>query len=101
LAVADGQHILSFAQAQEAARARFADLARRDRGEATVGPYTVRECVDEYVAWLKQPWSRGYAMVEKHYGHLAPSYIVDAIRTSGPRFEIEADRKLGAVDMAE
>jgi len=30
-------------------------------------------------------------MVEKHYGHLAPSYIVDAIRASGPRFGIETD----------
>jgi hypothetical protein len=34
-------------------------------------------------------------------GNLAPSYIVDAIRTSGPRFGIEADRRLGAVDMAK
>ncbi len=25
-------------------------------------------------------------MVERHYGHLAPSYIVDAIRASAPRF---------------
>ena len=25
-------------------------------------------------------------MVEKHYGHLAPSYVADAIRTSAPRF---------------
>jgi integrase len=25
-------------------------------------------------------------MVEKHYGHLAPSYIADAIRASAPRF---------------
>jgi integrase len=25
-------------------------------------------------------------MVEKHYGHLAPSYIVDAIRAGAPRF---------------
>jgi integrase len=25
-------------------------------------------------------------MVEKHYGHLAPSYIADAIRVGGPRF---------------
>ena len=30
-------------------------------------------------------------MVEKHHGHLAPSYIVDAIRTSGPRVGIETD----------
>jgi integrase len=26
-------------------------------------------------------------MVEKHYGHLAPSYITDAIRTGAPRYE--------------
>ena len=25
-------------------------------------------------------------MVEKHYGHLAPSYIADAIRQHAPRF---------------
>ncbi len=25
-------------------------------------------------------------MVEKHYGHLAPSYISDAIRAGAPRF---------------
>lgn len=25
-------------------------------------------------------------MVEKHYGHLAPSYIADAIRSGAPRF---------------
>jgi hypothetical protein len=25
-------------------------------------------------------------MVEAHYGHLAPSYIADAIRAGGPRF---------------
>jgi hypothetical protein len=39
----DGRHVLSFAQAQEGARAWFADLARRDRGEAMVGSYTIRE----------------------------------------------------------
>jgi len=25
-------------------------------------------------------------MVEKHYGHLAPSYIVDVIRAGAPRY---------------
>lgn len=25
-------------------------------------------------------------MVEKHYGHLAPSYVDDAIRAGAPRF---------------
>jgi integrase len=27
-------------------------------------------------------------MVEKHYGHLAPSFITDAIRTGAPRYGI-------------
>jgi integrase len=30
-------------------------------------------------------------MVEKHYGHLAPSYIADAIRNGAPRFGVESD----------
>jgi integrase len=51
VADADGAHVLSFAQAQEAARKWFADLARQDGGEH-VGPYTVKDCLAEYVAWL-------------------------------------------------
>jgi integrase len=35
-------------------------------------------------------------MVEKHYGHLAPSYIADAIRAGAPRFGFEPDRKIAA-----
>ena len=34
----------------------------------------------------QEPWPRRYRMVEKHYGHLAPSYIADAIRAGAPRF---------------
>jgi integrase len=34
---------------------------------------------------------RDTRMVEKHYGHLAPSYIADAIRAGAPRFGFEAD----------
>jgi integrase len=30
-------------------------------------------------------------MVEKHYGHLAPSYIADAIRAGAPRFAASSD----------
>ena len=33
-------------------------------------------------------------MVEKHYGHLAPSYIADEIRKAEPRFGFEPDRKV-------
>jgi integrase len=33
-------------------------------------------------------------MVEKHYGHLAPSYVVDAIRAGAPKFGFKADKKV-------
>jgi integrase len=32
--------------------------------------------------------------VEKHYGHLAPSYISDAVRAHAPRFGSDADTKI-------
>jgi integrase len=35
-------------------------------------------------------------MVEKHYGHLAPSYVADAIRAGAPRFGFKPDRKVVA-----
>lgn len=37
-------------------------------------------------------------MVEKHYGHLAPSYVADAIRAGAPRFGFEASDKVVAFD---
>jgi integrase len=36
-------------------------------------------------------------MVEKHYGHLAPSYIVDAIRAGAPRFGFKPDPKIATL----
>jgi integrase len=36
-------------------------------------------------------------MVEKHYGHLAPSYVADAIRKGAPKFGFESDNKVTAV----
>jgi integrase len=33
-------------------------------------------------------------MVEKHYGHLAPSFITDAIRAGAPRYGIKADKQV-------
>jgi integrase len=36
-------------------------------------------------------------MVERHYGHLAPSYIADAIRAGAPRFGFKPDRKITAL----
>jgi integrase len=37
-------------------------------------------------------------MIETHYGHLAPSYVIDAIRAGAPRFNIEPDRKVVSID---
>ncbi|KJC59873.1 integrase [Bradyrhizobium sp. LTSPM299] len=36
-------------------------------------------------------------MVEKHYGHLAPSYVADAIRAGAPRFDVIEDGKIAAL----
>jgi integrase len=33
-------------------------------------------------------------MVERHYGHLAPSYMAEAIRMAAPRFGIETTPKV-------
>jgi integrase len=37
---------------------------------------------------------RDTRMVEKHYGHLAPSYIAEAIRAGAPRFGFKPDKKI-------
>jgi integrase len=36
-------------------------------------------------------------MVEKHYGHLAPSYITDEIRKGAPKFGFKPDQKVQAI----
>lgn len=51
---ADGAEILSFSQAQNIARTRFVEERRRAAGLPTqAGPYTVKDCVDEYIKWLE------------------------------------------------
>jgi len=37
------------------------------------------------------------SMVEKHYGHLAPSYIDDAIRKGAPKFGFKPDKTLATL----
>src|SRR5262249_34300658 len=66
-------HVLSFAQAQEAARKWFADLARHDRGEVVrKGPYTVRDCTEEYLAWLNTHRKSGYDARHRVHTHIGP-----------------------------
>jgi integrase len=69
---ADGAHVLSFAQAQEVARKWFAHLARNDRGEVRSGPYTVRECLDEYLTWLDGHRKTGSDARYRVNTHIAP-----------------------------
>jgi hypothetical protein len=38
-------------------------------------------------------------MVERHYGHLAPSYIADAIRAGAPKFGFTPDPKIATLAM--
>jgi len=40
---------------------------------------------------------RDTRMVEIHYGHLAPSYVADAVRTHAPKFGFRPDRKVAAL----
>jgi integrase len=37
-------------------------------------------------------------MVERHYGHLAPSYIADAIRAAAPKFGIKPEPKVVSIE---
>jgi integrase len=53
VAEADGEHVLSFAQSQDRARRWFSELAAQDSGEiSSGGPYTVRECLEDYQATI-------------------------------------------------
>jgi len=50
----DGAEILSFAQAQGIARQRFVEARRVAAGlPAQAGPYTVKDCLDDYIKWLE------------------------------------------------
>jgi integrase len=54
-------------------------------------------CVNQGVPLMVVAKNLGHSsttMVEKHYGHLAPSFIVDAIRAGAPRFGVAGDRKV-------
>jgi integrase len=39
----------------------------------------------------------GTRMTEKHYAHLAPSYVADTIRAHFPRFGITVDSNLASM----
>jgi integrase len=68
----DGAHVLSFAQAQEAARKWFTHLARHDRGEVQSGPYTVCDCLEDYLTWFQGHRKSGIDARSRVGTHIVP-----------------------------
>lgn len=66
IADADGVHVLSFSQAQEAARKWFADLARQHSG-AGLAPFTVAEVMDYYITFLENEGRSADAVADTRY----------------------------------
>jgi integrase len=58
---ADGVQVFSFAQAQEAARRWFKELAHEHAGNVTTEFYTVRDAVADYLAEYKRRGGKGVA----------------------------------------
>jgi integrase len=50
---ADGVAALSWAQAQQKARGKHAEYTRAAQGLPATGPYTVKACLDDYLAFLE------------------------------------------------
>jgi integrase len=74
VADADGVHVLTFGQAQEAARAWFAALARQDRNQTIAGPYTVGQALNDYVADYKRRGGKAVDRLEAAIrAHLRPT----------------------------
>lgn len=57
----NGETILSFAQAQEAARASFVRKLKAIRGEVREGPYSVKSALDDYFTDRERRASKGIA----------------------------------------
>ena len=56
---ADGLGVLSFSQAQERARTWFAEQAAG--GREHTGPYTIREAIHDYLAWMESEGKKSVA----------------------------------------
>jgi integrase len=90
IADADGMHILSFSQAQEAARKWLNDLAREDSGDVKVGSYRMREAMSDYLSDYSRRGGRGlYVFKTIINAHIMPS-LGDLLVTRLTRKRIEA-----------
>lgn len=71
---ADGEHVLNFAQAQEAGRRWFATLARQDRADAGHGPYSIDKALDDYIADYKRRGGKALSQLEATIrAHIRPA----------------------------
>ena len=83
----------------KASQRPMADACKRARIEPAVSFHILRHTWASHAVMNGMPLmvvakNLGHSdtrMVEKHYGHLAPSYIVDAVRAGAPRFGTESD----------
>jgi len=72
---ADGALVLSFAQAQEAARKWFDDLAKQEGGDLKIGTYKVREAMADYVTDYKRRGGKGlYSLETTINAHINPVF---------------------------
>jgi integrase len=89
VADADGVHVLTFRQAQEAARAWFAALARQERNETIAGPYNVGQALDDYVGDYKRRGGKAAGRLEAQIrAHVRPE-LGDATLQALTRQQIE------------
>ena len=87
---ADGAHILSFAQAQEAARKWFSELAMQDGGELKTGSYTVSDAMADYVRDYNRRGGKGLSVLESIINaHIKPA-LGDIVLSKLTRRRIES-----------
>jgi integrase len=70
---ADGKSVLSFAQAQQRARAWFSVQARLATGEGHIGPYTVADAWRDYLDWFGAHRKSLRAMQVSGEAHILPT----------------------------
>jgi integrase len=83
----------------------MADACERAKIDPPVGIHVLRHTWASLSAMAGVPLlvvakNLGHAdtrMVERHYGHLAPSYIAEAIRAGAPRFGFKPDPTIAAL----
>jgi integrase len=68
---ANGSSTLSFEQGQERARDWFVQIESGDLGDRKGGPYTVENCLNDYLDWMKQ-----HRKSHRHIKTYAKAYII-------------------------